>query len=34
MEGLIGTIFIIFVVVRVLLGKEDTSGPAGPPWMQ
>lgn len=26
MEGIIGIIFIVFVLARVLLGKEDGSG--------
>lgn len=34
MEGLIGTIFIIFVVISALLDKDDYRGPQGPPWTQ
>lgn len=34
MEGVIGIIFIVFILARVLLGKEDSSGPKGPPWSQ
>ena len=29
MEGIIGIIFIVFVLARVLLGKEDGSGNSG-----
>ena len=33
MEILIGIIFIVFVLVRTLLGKDDDyDGPKGPPW--
>lgn len=33
-ETIIGIIFVVFVIARVLLGKEDGGGPSGPPWCQ
>lgn len=33
MEALIGIIFVVLIVARALLGKDD-SGASGPPWTQ
>ena len=30
--SVIGIKFIVFVVARALLGKDDSDGPKGPPW--
>lgn len=34
MEALIGIIFVVLIVARALLGKDDSRGPKGPPWAQ
>lgn len=33
MEVIIGIVFVVFILVRTLLGKDaDDDGPKGPPW--
>ena len=34
MEALIGIIFVVLIVARALLGKDDSGVPKGPPWAQ